>query len=141
MGAPPSDREPRCQAEEMLGRMFPGARLLSATHVFRKNLAGAQVDLSVLILPQSCSMMTLLLHLLRRLPFLCSSHRQLVLENLALRQQLALHRSGWPESELGSLATTPSAGVRRHLRMLPGRLPPGPARPLHNRRPPLTPNA
>jgi len=31
-------------------------------------------------------MITLLLHLLRLLPFLCGGHRQLALENLALRQ-------------------------------------------------------
>jgi len=34
-------------------------------------------------------MITLLLHLLRLLPFLCGGHRQLAIENLALRQQLA----------------------------------------------------
>ena len=34
-------------------------------------------------------MITFLLHLLRLLPFLCGGHRQLALENLALRQQLA----------------------------------------------------
>jgi hypothetical protein len=37
-------------------------------------------------------MSTLLLHLLRLLPFLCGSHRQLALENLALRQQLAVYQ-------------------------------------------------
>ena len=37
-------------------------------------------------------MITLLLHLLRLLPFLVGGHRQLVLENLALRQQLAVYR-------------------------------------------------
>jgi putative transposase len=37
-------------------------------------------------------MITLLLHLLRLLPFLCGGHRQLALENLALRQQLAVYR-------------------------------------------------
>jgi hypothetical protein len=36
------------------------------------------------------SMITLLLHLLRLLPFLFGGHRQLALENLALRQQLAV---------------------------------------------------
>ena len=39
-------------------------------------------------------MVTLLLHLLRLLPFLCGGHRQLAIENLALRQQLAVH-SPW----------------------------------------------
>src|SRR5437764_14591631 len=37
-------------------------------------------------------MKTLLLHLLRLFPFLCGGHRQLALENLALRQQLAVYR-------------------------------------------------
>ena len=38
-------------------------------------------------------MITLLLHLLRLLPFVCGGHRQLALENLALRQQLAVYKS------------------------------------------------
>jgi putative transposase len=38
------------------------------------------------------SMITLLLHLVRLLPFLCGGSRQLVLENLALRQQLAVYK-------------------------------------------------
>src|SRR5712664_3083157 len=37
-------------------------------------------------------MITFLLHLLRLLPFLCGGHRQLALENLALRHQLALYK-------------------------------------------------
>jgi putative transposase len=37
-------------------------------------------------------MITFLLHLLRLLPFLCGGHRQLALENLALRQQLAIYK-------------------------------------------------
>jgi len=37
-------------------------------------------------------MITLLLHLLRLLPFLCGGHRRLALENLALRQQLAVYK-------------------------------------------------
>ena len=37
-------------------------------------------------------MITLLLHLLRVLPFLLGGHRQLALENLALRQQLAVYK-------------------------------------------------
>ena len=36
-------------------------------------------------------MINLLLQLLRLLPFLCGGHRQLAIENLALRQQLAVH--------------------------------------------------
>ncbi len=37
-------------------------------------------------------MIALLLHLLRLLPFLCGGHRRLALENLALRQQLAVYK-------------------------------------------------
>jgi hypothetical protein len=37
-------------------------------------------------------MITTLLHLLRLFPFLCGGHRQLTLENLALRQQLTVYR-------------------------------------------------
>ena len=37
-------------------------------------------------------MITLLLHLLRLLPFLCGGHRELALENLALRQQLTVYK-------------------------------------------------
>src|SRR5438093_2132660 len=37
-------------------------------------------------------MISLLLHLLRLLPFLLGGHRQLALENLALRQQLAVYK-------------------------------------------------
>src|SRR5467141_3992690 len=37
-------------------------------------------------------MITLLLHVLRLLPFLFGGHRQLVVKNLALRQQLAVYK-------------------------------------------------
>jgi len=37
-------------------------------------------------------MISALLHLLRLLPFLCGGHRQLAVENLALRQQLAVYK-------------------------------------------------
>jgi transposase InsO family protein len=37
-------------------------------------------------------MIALLLHLLRLLPFLCGGHRELALENLALRHQLAVYK-------------------------------------------------
>src|SRR6267143_1660942 len=37
-------------------------------------------------------MITLVLYLLRLLPFLCDGHHQLALENLALRQQLAVYK-------------------------------------------------
>jgi hypothetical protein len=37
-------------------------------------------------------MITLLLHVFRLLSFLCGGHRQLALENLALRHQLAVYK-------------------------------------------------
>src|SRR2546425_2690747 len=37
-------------------------------------------------------MITLLIHLLRLVPFLCGGHRQIALENLALHQQLAVYK-------------------------------------------------
>jgi len=37
-------------------------------------------------------MITLLLYLLRLLPILCGGHRQVALENLALRQQLVVYK-------------------------------------------------
>jgi putative transposase len=46
-------------------------------------------------------MITLALHLLRLLPFLCGGHRQLALENLALRQQLAIYRRTTKRPKLG----------------------------------------
>src|SRR6267378_2538371 len=59
---------------------------------FAKTPSGEQVvDLSALIEDPS-AMIILLLHLLRLLPFLCGGHRQLALENLALRQQLAVYK-------------------------------------------------
>jgi putative transposase len=45
-------------------------------------------------------MITLLLHLRRLLPFLCGGHRQLALENLALRQQLAVYKRTAPRPKL-----------------------------------------
>jgi hypothetical protein len=77
-------------------------------------------------------MITVLLHLLRRLLFLFGGHRQLALENLALRHQLAVYRrtttcpsfirptafsgSGWPGIWAGSrqllLIVTPDTILR-----------------------------
>jgi hypothetical protein len=45
-------------------------------------------------------MITLLLHLLRLLPFLCGGHRQLALENLALRHQLTVYKRTVPRPRL-----------------------------------------
>jgi hypothetical protein len=62
---------------------------------FARTLSGRQVvDLSTLIRRQSVPMITLVLHLLRLVPFLCGGHRQLALENLALRQQLTVYKRG-----------------------------------------------
>ena len=44
-------------------------------------------------------MITLLLHLLRLVPFLFGGHRQLALDNLALRQQLAVYRRNGAPAE------------------------------------------
>jgi putative transposase len=43
---------------------------------------------------------TLLLHVLRLLPFLVGGHRQLALENLALRQQLTIYKRTLPRPKL-----------------------------------------
>src|SRR3989449_1269409 len=48
-------------------------------------------------------MITLFLHLLRLLPFLCGGHRQLALENLALRHQLAVYRRTKPRPKLRTM--------------------------------------
>ena len=48
-------------------------------------------------------MITLLLHLLRLLPFLIGGHRQLVIENLALRQQLAVYKRTAPRPRLHTM--------------------------------------
>src|SRR5207245_7895474 len=45
-------------------------------------------------------MITLLLHLLRLLPFLCGGHRRFAIENLALRQQLAVYKRTAPRPRL-----------------------------------------
>ena len=48
-------------------------------------------------------MITFLLELLRLLPFLVGGHRQLALENLALRQQLAVYKRTAPRPKLHSV--------------------------------------
>src|ERR687892_629549 len=45
-------------------------------------------------------MITVVLHLLRLLPFLFGGHRQLALENVALRQQLAVYKRSVPRPRL-----------------------------------------
>jgi hypothetical protein len=50
------------------------------------------IDLSALTGHNLSSMITLLLHLFRLLPFLFGGHRQLAIENLALRHQLSVYK-------------------------------------------------
>ena len=97
-------------------------------------------------------MITLLLHVLRLLPFLCGGHRQLALENLALRQQLAIYKRTtnrprlrrsdrllwvwlsrvWPAWRQALVIVAPATVLswqrrrfRRHWAMLSGRPPAG----------------
>src|SRR5205809_3504281 len=97
-------------------------------------------------------MITLLLHVLRLLPFLCGGHRQLALENLALRQQLAVYKRTanrpklqrsdrllwvwlsrvWPAWRQALVIVTPATVLRwqrrrfrRHWATLSGRRPAG----------------
>src|SRR5262245_7397581 len=58
------------------------------------------IDLSAPGQPQSRVVTTLLLHVLRLLPFLVGGHRQLALENLALRQQLTVYKRTLPRPKL-----------------------------------------
>ena len=48
-------------------------------------------------------MITPVLHLLRLLPFLCGGHRRLAIENLALRQQLAVYKRTAPRPRLRTM--------------------------------------
>jgi hypothetical protein len=61
------------------------------------------VDLSALVGHNRGSMITLLLHLFRLLPFLVGGHRRLALENLALRQQLAFYKRRAPRPRLRTM--------------------------------------
>ena len=54
-------------------------------------------------------MVTLLLHLLRLLPMLCGGHRQVALENLALRHQLAVYKKMVNRPKLLSRPDSPLA--------------------------------
>ena len=58
-------------------------------------------------------MITLVLHLLRLLPFFLGGHRQLALENLALRQQLAVYKRTAPRPRLGPADRLFWAGLAR----------------------------
>ncbi len=69
-----------------------------------KTSSGSEmVDLSALVGHNRGSMITLLLHLFRLLPFLVGGHRQLALENLALRQQLAVYKRTAPRPRLRTM--------------------------------------
>ena len=72
--------------------VLPGRAWRNDRLSFAKTSAREVVDLSALIRTQSESRITLLLHLVRLLPFLLGGHRQLALENLALRHQLAVYK-------------------------------------------------
>ena len=58
-------------------------------------------------------MVTVLLHLLRLLPLLIGGHRQLALENLALRQQLAIHKRTLARPQLRTTDRLFWAGLAR----------------------------
>ena len=58
-------------------------------------------------------MITLVLHLLRLLPFLLGGHRQIALENLALRQQLAVYKRTAPRPKLRTTDRLLWAGLAR----------------------------
>ena len=58
-------------------------------------------------------MITLLLHLLRLLPFLCGGHRRLAIENLALRQQLAVYKRTAPRPQLRTTDRLFGVGLAR----------------------------
>jgi transposase InsO family protein len=57
--------------------------------------------------------LALILHVLRLLPFLVGSHRQLALENLALRQQLAVYKRTMPRPKLHTTDRLFWAGLAR----------------------------
>jgi putative transposase len=58
------------------------------------------IDLSVSAGQNPRLVITIVLHLFRLLPFLIGGHRQLALENLALRQQLAVYKRLTPRPKL-----------------------------------------
>jgi hypothetical protein len=58
-------------------------------------------------------MITFLLHLLRLLPFLIGGHHHLALENLALRQQLAVYKRTAPRPKLRTTDRLFWAGLAR----------------------------
>ena len=74
-----------------------------ALSIAKTTSASQLVDLSVRFVHYLGSMITLLLHLLRLLPFLFGGHRQLAIENLALRHQLSVYKRTTTRPKLGPL--------------------------------------
>src|SRR5207253_5016148 len=73
----------------------------STSAVIRPNVVSPVSDcFACLVQPQSPLVITPALHLLRLLPFLVGGCRQLALENLALRQQLAVYKRTAPRPKL-----------------------------------------
>ena len=81
-----------------------GARITLRGLSLATNLSGSQViDLSAPIRPHLSAIITLLLHLLLLLAVRVGGHRQLALENLALRQQLAVYKRTAPRPRLHTI--------------------------------------
>jgi len=81
---------------------------------FAKTLSGIRVvDLSALSGNNRDSMINLLLHVFRLFPFLFGGHRQLALENLALRQQLAVYKRTTPRAKLRTMDRLLWVGLAR----------------------------
>jgi putative transposase len=94
----------RCNSSEVRNGLL---RTLS----FAKTPSGGQVvDLSG---QYPSVMITLVLHLLRLLPFLCAGQRQLALENLALRQQFAVYKRTVPRPRLRTMDRLVWVGLAR----------------------------
>ena len=97
--------------EERLGEF---ALATDLERSFAETSSGSQVvDLSALVWPQSRLVITLVLHVLRLLPFLVGGHRQLALENLALRQQLAIYKRTLARPQLRATDRLFWAGLAR----------------------------
>ncbi len=83
----------RAESVPPITGLHPGRIKVGRTVPFARTSSDGQVvDLSALLRRQSrLDDRSLLLHLLRLLPFLCG-HRQLAIENLALRHQLSVYK-------------------------------------------------
>jgi hypothetical protein len=73
-------------------RLKASATAIQVLSLAKTSSAPQVVDSGAAGRPHSRLVITLLLHPLRLLPFLFGGHRQLALENLALRQQLAVYK-------------------------------------------------